>query len=64
MVGVEDGGLDNESSAIWTGMSVCRSVGEGESRDSIIYSLANGEGMLIDNAGAAAIYNAATTYLC
>lgn len=64
MVGVEDGGLDNESSAIWTGMSVCRNVGEGKSRDSIIYRLANGEGALIDNAGAAAIYNAATTYLC
>ena len=64
MVGVEDGGLYNESSAIWTGMSVCRSVGEGESRDSIIYRLANEEGALIDNAGAAAIYNAATTYLC
>lgn len=64
MIPVEAGGLDTDSSAIWTGMSVCRSLGQGESPDAIIYSLANGEGMLIDNAGASAIYNAATTYLC
>ena len=65
MVGVEDArSRQRKLCPLGRGRPVCRSVGEGESRDSIIYRLANEEGALIDNAGAAAIYNAATTYLC
>lgn len=54
----------SESSALWTGMSVCRSVEQGQSRDSILYDLDHGEGMSMNATDAVVIYDAATTFLC
>ena len=56
--------FEDIGSAVWTGMSVCRSVAQGQSRDSIVYGLNHGEGMQMSYVGAVAIYDAATTYLC
>ena len=52
------------SDALWTGVWVCQQVEQGRSRDSIVYDLSHGEGMLLSSYNAATIYDAATTYLC
>lgn len=52
------------SSSLWTGVWVCQQVEQGRSRDSIVNDLYHSEGMLLSSHSAAAIYDAATTYLC
>jgi hypothetical protein len=52
------------SDALWTGVWVCKQVEQGRSRDSIVYDLSHGEGMLLSSYNAATLYDAATTYLC
>lgn len=63
-----DGGsghqFPTESSALWTGMSVCRSIQQGQTQSAIVDGLDSGEGMLMNASDAVVIYNAATTFLC
>jgi hypothetical protein len=63
-----DGGYGHqfptESSALYTGMSVCRSVQEGRAQSAIVDGLSSGEGMLMNASDAVIIYNAANTFLC
>jgi hypothetical protein len=59
-----DGGsghqFPTDSSALYTGMSVCRSIQQGQTQSAILDDLDSGEGMLM-NASDAVIYNAANT---
>jgi hypothetical protein len=45
-------------------MWVCRQVELGRSRDSIVYELSHGEGLMPSSYNAPIIYDAATNYLC
>jgi hypothetical protein len=62
--GVCHGQFDDGPSSLSTGMWVCRQVEQGRSRDSIVYDLSHGEGLMPSSYNAPIIYDAATTYLC
>ena len=63
-----DGGsghqFPTDSSALYTGMFVCRSIQQGQTQSSILDGLDSGEGMLMNASDALVIYNAANTFLC
>lgn len=63
-----DGGsghqFPTESSALYTGMYVCRSIQQGQTQSVIVDGLSSGEGMLMNASDAVVIYNAANTFLC
>jgi len=62
--GVCHGQFDDGPSSLSTGMWVCRQVQQGRSRDSIVYELSHGEGLMPSSYNAPIIYDAATTFLC
>lgn len=62
--GVCHGQFDDGPSSLSTGMWVCRQVDQGRSRDSIVYELSHGEGLMPSSYNAPIIYDAATKYLC
>ena len=58
------GQSDDGPSSVSTGMRVCQQVEQGRSRDSIVYDLSHGEGLMPSSYNAPIIYDAATTHLC
>ena len=62
--GLCHGQFDDGPSSVSTGVWVCKEVEQGRSRDSIVYNLSHGEGLMPSSYNAPIIYNAATTHLC
>jgi hypothetical protein len=62
--GLCHGQFGDGPSSVSTGVWVCKQVKQGHSRDSIVYDLSHGEGLMPSSYNAPIIYNAATTYLC
>jgi uncharacterized protein DUF732 len=62
--GICHGQFDDGPSSVSTGVWVCQQVERGRSRDSIVYELSHGEGLMPSSYNAPIIYDAATTYLC
>jgi hypothetical protein len=62
--GLCHGQFDDGPSSVSTGVWVCRQVEQGRSRESIVYELSHGEGLMPSSYNAPIIYDAATTYLC
>lgn len=62
--GLCHGQFPDGPAALQTGMYVCRQVDKHRSRDSIVYELSHGEGLMPSSYNAAIIYDAATTFLC
>ena len=62
--GVCHGQFDDGPSSVSTGVWVCRQVERGRSRDSIVYELSHGEGLMPSSYNAPIIYAAAIEYLC
>ena len=62
--GLCHGQFEDGPSSVPTGVWVCREVEQGRSRDSIVYELSHGEGLMPSSYNAPIIYDAATTYLC
>ena len=58
------GQFDDGPSSVSTGVWVCSQVNQGRSRDSIVYNLSHGEGLMPSSYNAPIIYNAATAHLC
>ncbi len=58
------GQSDDGPSSVSTGMRVRQQVEQGRSRDSIVYDLSHGEGLMPSSYNAPIIYDAATTQLC
>jgi hypothetical protein len=62
--GLCHGQFDDGPSSLSTGMWVCRQVDQGRTRDSLVYELSHGEGLMPSSYNAPVIYDAATKYLC
>jgi hypothetical protein len=62
--GLCHGRFKDGPSSVPTGRWVCQQVGQGRSRESIVYDLSHGEGLMPSSYNAPIIYDAATTYLC
>ena len=62
--GLCHGQFPDGAAAVKRGMYVCRQVGQGRSRESLVYELSHGEGLMPSSYNAPVIYDAATTYLC
>jgi hypothetical protein len=62
--GLCHGQFDDGPSSIPTGTWVCTQIEEGRSRDSIIYELSHGEGLMPSSYNAPVIYDAADAFLC
>jgi hypothetical protein len=62
--GLCHGQFDDGPSSIPTGTWVCSQIDEGRSRDSIIYELSHGEGLMPSSYNAPVIYDAADAFLC
>jgi Protein of unknown function (DUF732) len=58
------GQFDDGPASVSTGVWVCQQVEQGRSRDSIVYELSHGEGLMPSSYNAPIIYDAATTHLC
>jgi hypothetical protein len=62
--GLCHGQFDDGPASVSTGVWVCQQVEQGRSRDSIVYELSHGEGLMPSSYNAPIIYDAATTHLC
>ena len=62
--GLCHGQFPDGSASLQTGMYVCRQLAQGRSRDSLVYELSHGEGLMPSSYNAPILYDAATTYLC
>jgi hypothetical protein len=62
--GLCHGQFDDGPSSVSTGEWVCRQVGQGTTRESVVYQLSHGEGLMPSSYNAPIIYDAATSHLC
>ena len=62
--GLCHGQFDDGPSSIPTGTWVCQQIEQGRSRDSIVYELSHGEGLMPSSYNAPVIYDAADAFLC
>jgi hypothetical protein len=62
--GLCHGQFEDGASSVPTGTWVCRQIDEGRSRDSIVYELSHGEGLMPSSYNAPVIYDAADAFLC
>jgi hypothetical protein len=62
--GLCHGQFEDGPSAIPTGTWVCQQVEQGRSRESIVYELSHGEGLMPSSYNAPVIYDAATAFMC
>ena len=62
--GLCHGQFDDSASSVSTGAWVCRQVDQGRTRDSVVYELSHGEGLMPSSYNAPIIYDAATSHPC
>jgi hypothetical protein len=62
--GVCHGRFNDGPSSLPTGYGVCQQIQQGQSRDSIVYGLSHGEGLMPSSYNAPIIYDSAVAYLC
>jgi hypothetical protein len=62
--GLCHGQFDDGASSVPTGTWVCSQIDQGRSRDSIVYELSHGEGLMPSSYNAPVIYDAAEAFLC